>query len=145
MKDSLVELGIVLIHLQKFERAVGYLNRALSIREKELDEATDEGNKKEIIRIELQIAKIQNNIGCAFFEVGDTEEAKDSFECALEIQQRIIKNDKDSSAPGQLVMSSTICNLGKITSSFFLEILVPSSCLFNTNFLFFRSCSSRNF
>jgi hypothetical protein len=62
----------------------------------------------------LQIAKIHNNIGCAYFEVGEMEEAKESFECTLEIQRDIHDIEGvEASVPGQLAMSSTICNLGK--------------------------------
>ncbi len=106
----MVELGIVLIHQNDFEKAVEFFNEALAIRETELNEVKH-GNEEEKKRIKLQIAKIHNNIGCAHFEVGETNEAREAFECTYEIQNQINK-EKNALGPEKLAMSSTICNLG---------------------------------
>ncbi len=72
-----------------------------------------DNDEKEKSRIQLQIAKIHNNIGCAYFEVGELEEARETFECTLEIQREFNESCRKPTVPSQLAMSSTICNLGK--------------------------------
>lgn len=111
--DSLVELGIVLIHQNHFNRAVDFFNEALSMRELELEEEEKNANdEKEKTRIQLQIAKIYNNIGCAYFEVGGLDDAKEAFDYAIDIQREVHYSGNNTTMPVQLAMSSTICNLG---------------------------------
>ncbi len=108
-----MELGIVLIHQNDFDKAVEFFNEALAIRETELVESKkcDEKEKK---RIKLQIAKIYNNIGCAHFEVGEANEATEAFQCTYDIQNEInVIKEKSTPAATKLAMSSTICNLGR--------------------------------
>ena len=84
------------------------------MRELELEEEEKESNnEQEKTRINLQIAKIHNNIGCAYFELGEMDEAKEAFDFALDIQRQVHYSGSNTTMPAQLAMSSTICNLGK--------------------------------
>ena len=75
-------------------------------------------DEKERNRIQLQIAKIHNNIGCAYFEVGELEEAREAFECTLEIQREHHESSTTkSTVPTQLAMSSTDARLTPYSSS----------------------------
>ncbi len=107
-----MELGIVLIHQRKYEKAIDFFCEALSIRENEWDDAEDD-YEKERNQIKLQMAKIHNDIGCTYFEMGEMKEAGGSFESALDIQRKIYGDNIDKDLAGQLAMSSTICNIGK--------------------------------
>lgn len=112
-QDTAVELGIVLVHENEFENAILSFNEALEIRKYELFHAIGSNNGEEKTNVQLQIAKIHNNIGCAMFEIGLMEEALQSFESTLEIQREIMDQGNDSSLQGLLAMSATICNIGK--------------------------------
>lgn len=106
----MVELGIVLIHKNDFDKAVEIFNEALAIRVTEFEENKDDVKEKK--RIQLQIAKIHNNIGCAHFEIGEIHEAREAFECTFDLQNEINGDQKNTPAQAKLAMSSTICNLG---------------------------------
>ena len=90
---------------------------------------------KEKKRIQLQIAKIHNNIGCAHFEIGEIHEAREAFERTFDLQNEIHDDQKNTTAQAKLAMSSTICNLGTWENEegnhnpFFMLTLVANSAM----------------
>jgi len=113
VSDSLVELGIVFISQEEFEDAIDMFNEALSIRERQMGKAKKGGIDER--QIKQQIAKINNNIGCAYYEYGDTHNAKEVFKETLELQTEISQMSKHKAPiPEMLTMSSIICNIGQV-------------------------------
>lgn len=78
------------------------------MRETECVKCTEENKEK----INLQIAKIINNIGCVYFEYGELRDAKDTYEEALDMQRDNLCT-KEPDDPAYLAMASTLCNLGE--------------------------------
>jgi len=107
-QDSLVELGIALLSQEEYEESIEVFQEALAMREKEAAGLQPDERGK----VKLHIAKILNNIGCANFEFGELDDAKEAFEEVLTIQQDCFDAGDFSSMPGYLATSSTICNLG---------------------------------
>ena len=98
------------------------------MREMESVKCNEENKEK----INLQIAKILNNIGCVYFEYGELRDAKDTYEEALDIQRDNLCS-KDPDDPAYLAMASTLCNLGENYFNYFLAIqfsMFESSLLF---------------
>jgi len=113
VSDSLVELGIVLLSQEEFEDSIDTFNEALSIRERQIEKSKKGGTDER--QINQQIAKINNNIGCAYYEYGDNQTAKEVFEETLELQTEISRTAKHkASVPEMLTMSSIICNIGQV-------------------------------
>jgi tetratricopeptide (TPR) repeat protein len=115
-KDSLVELGIILLSLKEYSDSLEVLTEALELRE---NEAEDLVFPKEIKESQLKIAKILNNIGCVHFESGNFESAKEAFMDAITLQKESLGEfvvsssvDDPTSRPGYLTMASTMCNKG---------------------------------
>jgi tetratricopeptide (TPR) repeat protein len=115
-KDSLVELGIILLSLKEYSDSLEVLTEALELRE---NEAEDQVFPKEIKESQLKIAKILNNIGCVHFESGHFEHAKGAFRDAITLQKEALGEfvvsssvNDPTSRPGFLTMASTMCNKG---------------------------------
>ena len=112
VSDSLVELGIVLLSQENFTDSIEIFNEALSIRERQIEEVARGGTDER--QIKQQIVKINNNIGCAYFEYGDNDAAKEVFQDALELQSEISYASRHkASVTEMLTMSSIISNIGQ--------------------------------
>jgi len=114
VSDSMVELGIVLLSQENFEDSIEIFNEALHIRERQITKVV-EGSQDEK-QIKQQIAKISNNIGCAYYEWGESHTAKDVFLETLELQKDISGNRRKNrpSVPEMMTMSSIISNIGHV-------------------------------
>ena len=111
VSDSLVELGIILSEMEDYDESLEAFSEALILREKEMKETNESDQGK----VKIQMAKILNNIGCAYFEVGELEDAAIAFEEALDIQQSCYEEGNFQSMPGFLATSCTLCNLGFVS------------------------------
>lgn len=102
------------------------------MRETECVKCTEENKEK----INLQIAKILNNIGCVYFEYGELRDAKDTYEEALDIQRDNLCT-KDPDDPAYLAMASTLCNLGeKYDKNSSWNHIITFVSIFKTHFCF---------
>ncbi len=103
-------MGIVLLSQDEFEDSIEIFNEALEMREREVAKLEDEEKGK----VQIQVSKILNNIGCAYFEYGEIDDAKEAFQDALAIQRERFEEGNFTSMPGFLATSSTLCNLGYV-------------------------------
>lgn len=116
-KDSLVELGIVLLSMKEYNDSLEIFMEALEMRE---GEAEDVVLPEEIKETNLKVAKVLNNIGCVNFESTKFEAAKEAFVDAIEMQQKTLGEGSafsftnPATKPGYLTMASTMCNKGYI-------------------------------
>jgi len=117
LQDSLVEYGIILLSMKKYEESIKAFKEALILRKIEAEEAEDSTSEQDA---RLKMAKIRHNIGCVNFEIGRFDEAKRKYEEAIEDQRAIFGSWTapfmlltDTSKPGYLTMASTMCNKGK--------------------------------
>lgn len=106
--DSLVELGIILLSRREFEESLFTFNDALTSREARVEKNPDDR------KLNLQVAKVLNNIGCVYFEYGELENSRLTFEEALEIQQQYLGEEDPVFEPGVLSMASTMCNIAYV-------------------------------
>ena len=116
--DSLVEYGIILLSMKKYNKSIAVFEDALELREIECCEAEDALSKREA---KLKKAKIQHNIGCVNFEIKRFDEARRNYVGAIAEQKSIFGSWSttfslvpDTSKPGHLTMASTMCNKGYI-------------------------------
>lgn len=113
IKDSLVELGIILLSMDENDDALKVFERALKLRKEERE---DMFVQEDIDESNLKIAKVLNNIGCVNFEGGNFTDAKKSFDEAISLQKTVFKSwyslmcGVDGNSPGILTMASTMCN-----------------------------------
>mmetsp|Transcript_53900 Transcript_53900/g.161274 ORF Transcript_53900/g.161274 Transcript_53900/m.161274 type:complete len:834 (-) Transcript_53900:220-2721(-) len=138
--DSLVELGIALLSMEEYEDSLDIFHEALEMREMEAEIAAEESDDdddssneedsearkkrraEEEEKAQLTVSKVLNNIGCVHFESGDSDEALETYEEALEIQRDIVEErgaDKDDDItvtrhPAALNLASTLCNIGYV-------------------------------
>ena len=112
-KDSLVELGTVLIYQDNFGDSIKMLSKALHIRKRQLAKAEKRGQDEK--HMKKEIAEVTNKIGCAYFELGDSYTAKDIFEASVELQMEVLEvKNHESSAQEMLTLAATISNIGKL-------------------------------
>ena len=113
--DSLVEYGIILLSMKKYNKSIKVFEDALELRELELCEAGDTETRREA---NLKKAKILHNIGCVNFEIKDYDASWKNYMQAIKEQQEIFAPSwktgfglfENNSKPGRLTMASTICN-----------------------------------
>lgn len=103
-----MELGIIFLSRREFEDSLSAFNEALALREERLDRKEDDR------KLNLQVAKVLNNIGCVYYEYGELHNALKTFEEALEIQQQYLGADDPTVEPGVLSMASTMCNIAYV-------------------------------
>ena len=103
-----MELGIILLSRREFEESLSIFNEALALREEKAE--IDKDDKK----VNLQVAKVLNNIGCVYFEYGELSNALGTFEEALDIQKQYLGADDPTVEPGVLSMASTMCNIAYV-------------------------------
>lgn len=122
-KDSLVEYGIILLSMRRYDDSIKVFEEALQLRQIERDNAENPEAEQEA---KLKMAKIRHNIGCVNFELGNLKEAKENYEGAIEEQRAIFGSwmnpfmmMTDTSKPGYLTMASTMCNKGTYFGSRF--------------------------
>lgn len=115
--DSMVEYGIILLSMKKFEESLDMFKKALKLREREAKNARTKESSKEAT---LKIAKIRHNLGCVNFELGHLDEADAAYTEAIN-QQKVAFGWSgpfmmmlDTTKPGFLTMASTMCNKGYI-------------------------------
>jgi len=116
-KDSLVELGIVLLSMKEYSDSLEIFMEALEMRESEADDMV---LPEEIKESNLKVAKVLNNVGCVNFENSKFEAAKDAFVEAIKLQKKALGEvssfsfTNPATKPGFLTMASTMCNKGYI-------------------------------
>jgi tetratricopeptide (TPR) repeat protein len=117
VQDSLVEYGIILLSMKRYDESIQVFEDALLLRQIEGDDAENSEAEQEA---KLKMAKIRHNIGCVNFELGNLERAKRNYMDAIEGQRAIFGSwtnpfmmMTDTSKPGYLTMASTMCNKGK--------------------------------
>jgi Tfp pilus assembly protein PilF len=108
----LAQLGVAYLESQNYDQALVAFREALHIRRNFLGPR------------HLKCSKILNNIGCAQYSLDELEEARQTFEEALDIQRetlRLVPSTEDGqdsiSADSNsilLSMASTLCNVGSI-------------------------------
>eukprot|EP00557_Chaetoceros_sp_GSL56_P003376 CAMPEP_0176502158 /NCGR_PEP_ID=MMETSP0200_2-20121128/14594_1 /TAXON_ID=947934 /ORGANISM="Chaetoceros sp., Strain GSL56" /LENGTH=612 /DNA_ID=CAMNT_0017901191 /DNA_START=282 /DNA_END=2120 /DNA_ORIENTATION=- len=106
--DALAEMGLILMAREEYEDSLEIMSEALAICERELSRLPDE----ECDKVNLQIAKILNDMGCVSFEYGEKYDAKDAFQQSLSVQKDCYEFNGFTSMPGFLATSTTICNQG---------------------------------
>ncbi|KAL3906456.1 MAG: hypothetical protein SGILL_009264 [Bacillariaceae sp.] len=96
---SLVKVGVSLLLLRRLQDSLWIFREALSVR------------KLALGSLHPSNARIYNNIGCVHVEFNELNEARRSFEAALDIQRNTLVNDPDN---GQVIFgaSTTLQNLG---------------------------------
>jgi tetratricopeptide (TPR) repeat protein len=96
---SLVKVGISLLLLRRIQDSLWIFREALSVR------------KLALGSLHPSNARIYNNIGCCHVEFNELNEARRSFEAALDIQRNTLVNDPEN---GQVIFgaSTTLQNLG---------------------------------
>jgi len=103
-----VELGIIYLSRKEFQESLSVFNEALALREEKVEKDIDDK------KLNLQVAKVLNNIGCVYFEYGELNNALKTFEAALEVQQKFLGADDPAEEPGVLSMASTMCNIAYV-------------------------------
>jgi tetratricopeptide (TPR) repeat protein len=114
LADSLVELGIIEIAQKEYADGIEAFFKALKIREEEAQEVVI---PKDISEAKLRVAKVHNNLGCAFYERGDLDEATRAFDAAVKLQRSALKTfflPDPITRPGYLTLASTLCNRGYV-------------------------------
>jgi tetratricopeptide (TPR) repeat protein len=96
---SLVKVGVSLLLLRRLQDSLWIFREALSVR------------KLALGSLHPSNGRIYNNIGCVHVEFNELNEARRSFEAALDIQRNTLVNDPDN---GQVIFgaSTTLQNLG---------------------------------
>jgi tetratricopeptide (TPR) repeat protein len=113
----MVEYGIILLSMKKYDDSLDAFKRALKLREREAKMARTSESSKEAT---LKIAKIRHNIGCVNFELGNMDDADEAYTEAINQQKLAFGWSAkfmimvDTTKPGFLTMASTMCNKGYI-------------------------------
>ena len=121
LQVSLAQQGVALMEIQEYSLALASFLEALRIRRKAL------GSKHPLV------VRLLNNIGCAFFETNDLEASKVAFEDALNMQRKLMRENKGTGLEDDsrknysglevhpknahqmlLSIALTLCNLGSI-------------------------------
>lgn len=112
----MVEHGIILLSMKKYDESLQVFEDALKLREKEAKSAK---TSEEIKEAKLKMAKIRHNIGCVNFEVGNLDSAEEAYTEAIAEQKSAFGSWSapfmlltDTTKPGYLTMASTMCNQG---------------------------------
>ena len=114
----MVESGIILLSMKKYDDSLDIFENALMLREREARMARTSATTKEA---KLKIAKIRHNIGCVNFEIGNLDDADEAYSEAIAQQKAAFGSWinpfmilADTTKPGFLTMASTMCNKGYI-------------------------------
>lgn len=98
-KSSLIEIGVVLLALEQFDRCLVCFERALKIRRNVFGE------------VNAQVANAFNNVGCVFLELDELDKAINAFYQGLQIQLKIHEQDPED-VPTKLSLAASLCNVG---------------------------------
>lgn len=116
-----MEYGIILLSMKQYNESLEVFREAFHLRQREAYLARKTENAQEA---ELKMAKIRHNIGCVNFELGNLDEAKQSYMEAIDQQKSAFGTwatpfmiMTDTTKPGFLTMASTMCNKGKVPQS----------------------------
>jgi tetratricopeptide (TPR) repeat protein len=103
--------------MKEYNGSLNVFQEAFRLRQREAHMARKSEYAQEA---ELKMAKIRHNIGCVNFELGRLDEAKQSYNDAIEQQKSAFGTWStqymiltDTTKPGFLTMASTMCNKGE--------------------------------
>lgn len=102
--------------MKKYDESLEAFREGFQLREREAQLARKSESSQEA---QLKMAKIKHNIGCVNFELGNLDQAKESYNEAIQQQKAAFGTwttpfmiMTDTSKPGFLTMASTMCNKG---------------------------------
>jgi tetratricopeptide (TPR) repeat protein len=105
--------------MKNYDESLQVFREAFQLREREAQLAKKSDSAQEA---QLKMAKIKHNIGCVNYELGNLEQAKASYDEAIQQQKSAFGTwttpfmiMTDTTKPGFLTMASTMCNKGEQT------------------------------